>query len=75
MYEEKNGLNREREIGKSFFIQKRMKNCLLFGLVNGRREEEEKKRVESVVIIFFGSFVCFSAPFAFRASCALHVVI
>jgi hypothetical protein len=47
MYEEKNGLNREREIGKSFFIQERMKNCLLFGLLNGRREEEEKKREKS----------------------------
>jgi hypothetical protein len=27
MYEEKNGLNREREIGKPFFIQKRMKTA------------------------------------------------
>lgn len=83
MYEEKNGLNREREKGKSFFIQKRMKKCLLFWIgewKKGRRRKEkrsakEKKRAESVVAIFFGSFVRFSAPFAFRASCALHVVI
>jgi hypothetical protein len=49
MYEEKNGLNRERAMGKPVFIQKRMKNCLLFGLLNGREEEEEeeKKREKS----------------------------
>jgi len=45
---------------------------------NNKRKErraKEKKRAESVVAIFFGSFVRFSAPSAFRASCALHVVI
>jgi predicted nucleotidyltransferase len=39
------------------------------------RRAKEKKTAESVVAIFFGSFVRFSAPFAIRASCALHVVI
>jgi hypothetical protein len=47
MYEEKNGLNRDKEIGKFFFIQKRMKIYCLFGLVDRRKEEEENKREKS----------------------------
>lgn len=66
MYEEKNGLNREREKGKSFFIQKRMKKCLLFWIgewKKGRRRkekrEEQKKRKERRALLQFSLVVLF----------------